>query len=126
MMSDFQNLNVVILDDDSLSIFLTEEVLKDHFGELSIHSFTDPDDCLKFLTCSKDKSLILLDINMPVMNGWSFVEKYKQLNLIHQIVLLTSSINEDDRNKAAALGVGFMTKPLQPEELEDFIEPQIP
>lgn len=126
MMSDFKYLNVVILDDDSLSIFLTEEVLKDHFGELSIHSFTDPDDCLKFLIGLRHASLLLLDINMPVMNGWSFVEKYKQLNLIHQIVFLTSSINEDDRSKAAALGVGFMTKPLQPEELEDFIEPQIP
>lgn len=110
--------SVLIMDDDPVSVFLTEEILKDHFGMLNIHSFTDPFLCLDFLTGSKDSSLVLLDINMPKLNGWDFIQKFQELNLRHKIIFLTSSINEDDRKKALALGVGFMTKPLDPESIK--------
>ena len=49
--------------------------------------------------------MILLDINMPIMNGWQFLEAYEQLDETQKdaviVVMLTSSIDEDDQEKAA-------------------------
>lgn len=48
--------------------------------------------------------IILLDINMPVMDGWEFLEEYKKLGNTKRhgimVVMLTSSLNPDDREKA--------------------------
>src|SRR5580704_12008541 len=62
--------------------------------------------------------LIFLDINMPKMNGWEFLEQYKHLSA-HQkarvvIMILTTSANPDDIKKANEIEevTGFETKPL--------------
>lgn len=65
--------------------------------------------------------LIFLDINMPAMNGWEFLEEYKNLNPGQKakivIVVLTTSSNPDDFKKAQAMVEvnGFETKPLSEE-----------
>lgn len=62
--------------------------------------------------------LILLDINMPGMNGFEFIEKYKELKekqmVNNVIVMLTSSINADDKEKALSISEisAFKSKPL--------------
>jgi CheY-like chemotaxis protein len=65
--------------------------------------------------------LILLDINMPIMNGWEFIEEYQKLdNGLKSkmvVVMLTCSLNPDDEIKAGKLPAinGFRNKPLSVE-----------
>ncbi|MES2848254.1 MAG: response regulator [Bacteroidota bacterium] len=72
--------------------------------------------------------LILLDINMPKMNGWEFLEAYKKLHVDEDdkkiVVVLTTSMNPEDKKKAGEIsGVSeFNIKPLTPEMLEKIIE----
>jgi CheY-like chemotaxis protein len=108
---------IVIVDDDSVSMFLTEEIIRDTFADLSIHKFNRGIECLDFLKSEKEDMIILLDINMPEMTGWTFIEKFKDLKLKNKIIVLTSSINEDDRMRAHDFEVEFLTKPVCPEEL---------
>ena len=66
--------------------------------------------------------LIFLDINMPKMNGWEFLDEYKHLNTAEKhiiIVMLTTSANPADVEKAQKIAAvkGFETKPLTPEML---------
>ena len=67
--------------------------------------------------------LIFLDINMPRMNGWEFLEAYKDLSPAQKarvvIVMLTTSGNPEDRERAAHFSdvTGFETKPLSEEML---------
>lgn len=62
--------------------------------------------------------LIFLDINMPKMNGWEFLEQYKYLDAKQKarvvIMILTTSENPDDIKKAKEIEevTGFETKPL--------------
>ena len=72
--------------------------------------------------------LIFLDINMPGMNGFEFLEEYKQLDS-HQkarmvVVMLTTSLNPEDREKAQKLGEisDFKNKPLTVPLLQEIIE----
>lgn len=71
--------------------------------------------------------LIFLDINMPRMNGWEFLEQYKHLDEKQKarvvIVILTTSANPDHIKKAQQIKevTGFETKPLTKEMLTDIL-----
>lgn len=71
--------------------------------------------------------LIFLDINMPKMNGWEFLEQYKHLDANQKarvtIVILTTSANPDDIKKAKQIQevTGFETKPLSKEIMTDIL-----
>lgn len=66
---------------------------------------------------SEPPNLIFLDINMPLMNGWDFLEAYGDLpdhkKAGKVVVMLTSSFNEEERERAEAYDpvAGFLTKP---------------
>lgn len=112
---------IVIVDDDPTSIFLTEEILLDRFNEIKLDHFTKAEDCLKFLEKQNKERIVLLDLNMPEMNGWIFIDKFKKMNLKDRIILLTASINEDDLIRAMNEKVGFLTKPLDTTKLINII-----
>ena len=58
--------------------------------------------------------LILLDLNMPDVSGWDFLDKMNEEVLDHRVIILTSSISASDRNKAATYKnvIEFMNKPI--------------
>ena len=72
--------------------------------------------------------LIFLDINMPGMNGWEFLEEYNKLDKEIQsrvmVIMLTTSDNPDDSMRAKTWGFvsDYITKPLTKERLKDIID----
>jgi len=72
--------------------------------------------------------LIFLDINMPKMNGWEFLEEYKNLDAKQKaeivIVMLTTSANPDDIKRAETIAEvnGFKVKPLTEEMLNEILD----
>jgi CheY-like chemotaxis protein len=76
--------------------------------------------------------LILLDLNMPVMDGWEFLEQYQSLEGFNTwkvvIVILTTSINPADKVKAEKiLGAGcFESKPLTVDLLRGIVARHFP
>lgn len=99
---------VFVVDDDKIYHFILKNLLSKN--EISISScFCE--NGLEALEMLKEKirnnnlpDVIMLDINMPVMNGWQFLEEYKKLkadfNLQTPIYLITSSNDIMDINKA--------------------------
>jgi CheY-like chemotaxis protein len=110
-----------IIDDDEIIIHLTGELIKKaNFCERT-ETFTD---CLQALerlkyvaeTGEKLPDVILFDINMPVMDGWEFMDEYHQLPLEKEIPLFvfTASITTEDYQKSRMFKniKGFIQKPL--------------
>ena len=76
--------------------------------------------------------LIFLDINMPKMNGWEFLEEYRQLSEEQKsrviILMLTTSVNPADRQKAETVPEinGYYSKPLNEAKLNEILERYFP
>ncbi|MGB0167235.1 MAG: response regulator [Luteibaculum sp.] len=115
---------IVLIDDDRLVNFINTNLIKKEFPEFEIIEFTNPQDGLKYLKdlpCTKNH-IVLLDINMPVLNGWQFLERLEKEREEFQgvIHMLSSSISPSDIAKAkeAPLVKSFISKPLKKEHFE--------
>ncbi len=122
---------ILLIDDNPDDNFYHERVIKKCNVAETVLAKNSALDALNFLKSKKKEEeppeLILLDINMPVMNGWDFLEEYEKLDDDLKskaiIVMLTTSQNPDDAKKAATMKVvsDFKTKPLTKDTLDDII-----
>ena len=118
----------MLVDDDPDTNMYNEIILNKMDASENIIIFQNGKEALKYIAEKDDRiDLILLDINMPVMNGWQFVEQYEKLEKGKQtaivVVMLTSSINTDDRIKAEAFNSvkKFINKPLTAKLIEEIL-----
>ncbi len=122
---------IMLVDDNPDDNFFHERIIKkNNFAEtvVSVESGFDALDYLKNKKVNTDHpDLIFLDINMPKMNGWEFLEEYKKLDKDLQssmiVVMLTTSDNPDDMALAKTKEVlsDFKTKPLTKEMMEGIV-----
>jgi CheY-like chemotaxis protein len=108
-----RNIPIIIVDDDPIAIFLTQEILLDYDDKIQFSCFTDTDKFLAAAPQLEDTSIILLDLNMPRKNGWTLIEELRNSGLNFPIIVLTASINDKDRERTRSLGLGFLHKPLE-------------
>ncbi len=117
--------NALIIDDVASERFFARRGLKKLYPGLSVREFAYADDALAFLK-SPDREnldLVLVDINMPRMNGFEFAEAYHRLypELKGQaaVYVMSSSINPHDKSRALALPeiAGYLDKPITKESL---------
>lgn len=114
-------LKVLIIDDDAIVLFIQEKMLKKCEVSSNPFSFKDARKAIKFLQLQEPEHhfLILLDINMPLMNGWEFLESIKSLDINSRIkvLMVTSSIDGYDKKKASIYEnvIGFIEKPISTE-----------
>ena len=117
---------IILIDDDKFTNFYNEIILKNADAANEILSFQDARLALKYLKEEDGKAdIIFLDINMPVMNGWEFLEEYEKLTQAkNTVIMLTSSVNQDDESKAKQnrLVNRFINKPLTEQALEDILK----
>ncbi|KOY85723.1 hypothetical protein AD998_05755 [bacterium 336/3] len=111
----------MIIDDDVINNMVCQLIIKSVVPNTRTLCFVNPLEALEYLT-NKDSvkpEIILLDINMPEIDGWQFLEKYENLDINTKIVILSSSSNESDKYRAEKhpLVVNYVSKPLTIEKL---------
>ena len=118
------NLNCIMLvDDNPDDNFFHEREIKKSNSEIVVIKKNTALDALNYLMANKHEAfklpdLIFLDINMPGINGWEFLEKYnllaKELQSKVVIIMLTTSENSDDIKNAKSVNYvsDFITKPM--------------
>lgn len=122
--------SVLLVDDDNINNFINERLIKKLSFTENISVVTNGQEALDFIN-QKIKSkaalpeLILLDINMPVMDGFEFIEQYRNIpdKGKTNIIVLTTSTNDKDLHRVsdAKEVSGFINKPLTEEKLKNAI-----
>lgn len=100
---------VVIIDDDPISILVTETIMRKKGFAENIVTFERPVDALVYFTEQYEEGIappdyIFLDVQMPVLNGWEFLEKYEEILVVapedKHVVMLSATFSAQDREKA--------------------------
>jgi CheY-like chemotaxis protein len=120
---------VILIDDDQVNNFVCESIIrKEEFAD-EVISFEWAEDALEYLQEESEKGrshfpdLIFLDINMPGMDGWSFIEEYRKLPPTAtrhcSLFMLSSAVDRKDilTAKSNQYVKEFFSKPLSPEVL---------
>ena len=120
----------MLVDDDIAANFFHQIIIEDSEICKSIKVTQSATEALDYLAALGNThhawpDLILLDINMPRIDGWEFMEQYKTMDIncrdATRVVMLTTSSNPRDREKAAHIPeiTDFINKPLTVEKLFD-------
>lgn len=125
--------NVLLIDDSESDNFYHARKIRKMGISDNIHISYSGEEALEYLKSELDgihpqPTLIFLDINMPGMNGWEFLEAYEELEIAQQgeivLTMLSNSIDERDRNRAEEFKSvkGYYSKPLNDEYLSSILE----
>jgi CheY-like chemotaxis protein len=128
---------ILLVDDDEPTNFLHRIIIKKAGLDVHVQSTFSGEDALDYLTCKGQYSsnmpnfpkpgIILLDINMPGINGWEFLTEYNKLPIEQKadvlVAMLTTSLNPDDEQRAGNEKdlAGFLRKPLTIEMLKGLV-----
>ncbi len=125
------DIRLMIIDDDPIHHKIAHRLMKKLSHQINYQCYLHALDAFAYISDNNYKDalpdLILLDLNMPLLSGWAFVELFETISL-HlvkpvDIVILTSSINPADMEKAQNYSFvkGFFNKPFTEELLIDIL-----
>ncbi|NNE31569.1 MAG: response regulator [Winogradskyella sp.] len=127
----------MIIDDNKIDLFVSQKIIEKYDSEINVRTFNSATSALNYLKICPLKhnsetivmpDVILLDINMPQIDGFQFIEEYKALNLPKakdvKIIMLTSSLYLEDIQRAEkeAYCSGYIDKPLTKEKIEKLVK----
>jgi CheY-like chemotaxis protein len=125
---------VLLVDDAELDNFINQKIIEANYFSEKIFVSTSGVSALEFLknllvsgsdAPSNFPQVLFIDINMPLMDGFQFLQHYLQMSAAKKfnpkLVILTSSVSHQDRQKAAEISkdIIFLNKPLTKEMLDN-------
>ena len=126
---------ILCIDDDPITLMLCRKVIERVEFAKEIDTVNNGEEAIKYFDALNEEKinnpsvvypkLVLLDLNMPVMDGWDFLESfnkkdYQNIFNLTRFIVVSSSIDPYDINKAKTYPViGFLSKPVTKEMLEN-------
>ncbi|MEQ9263254.1 MAG: response regulator [Owenweeksia sp.] len=125
------SLFLMIVDNDHVNSFVLKNIILRNYSEADVKLFPDGEDAIAHLEDLEKKGVdfpdvILLDIYMPLLNGFDFLDRYvEQFSHKNSLIFtMSSSLNKEDQQRANNYDVvkGFITKPLIYNNIQFIIE----
>ncbi|MBG9376090.1 response regulator [Panacibacter sp. DH6] len=124
---------VLLIDDDQVYLFAATKTIEATGMASSVEVCTNGLDALEYLnriigSGGKLPDVIFIDINMPVMDGWEFLEEYKSVSVkipgSIKIYILSSSVDKNDimRSKEYQSVVDYVVKPVYKEKFSEILQ----
>lgn len=119
---------IIIIDDNEINNFICEKMIKSISSDLNVKCYTNSALALKEISTKnlQDNTTILLDLDIPDMNGWEFLKLFEtnKANNKCNIYILSSSQNPNDEEMARKTSSvnGYLSKPLTIEKINQFIK----
>lgn len=107
-------LTIFLVDDDPISTFVTEKLISRNVKEKCVfYKYRSARKALEEIYTIKP-NFLFLDLNMPEMNGWDFLDRFQTDKNEAKIYILSSSVDERDISKASKYSMvkDYLTKPL--------------
>ena len=120
-------IKIMLVDDEPINNFISTKIIERFNPKCEVVAFTSVKEALNHLRTGDFPDLILLDINMPELNGWDFLNHYSKFPESDQercpVAMLTSSVNKQDidRSRTYRAVTNFISKPLTVEALEQVL-----
>lgn len=132
-MQAVQQYHFIIIDDSPFDCLIAEKVVQNAQRYLSIKTFQDAQKALKYIAQGGNhdqsaKNIIFLDIQMPVMNGFAFLDQFEALpedtTANYVVFFTTSSINANDITRSTQYRTvrHFLNKPLTTVNMQSLID----
>ncbi len=123
-------INLLVIDDDDINIFIIKKIVEKTGYDVNMVSKANGLLAIDHLKATLNQEsfphLVLIDINMPVLNGWEFLDAYEELHVTKRVdmYMLSSSVYENDIEKAKTYAKvkGFISKPLSIERLIELLK----
>jgi len=117
------DVQILLVDDDELTNQIHETIIEVWSGgKVRTHAYSKAVEALeKLKSRAHSPRCIFLDLNMPDMDGWQFLEEYQKFDLGIPVFVLSSSIQEKDKEKAVSFPCvsSYVVKPLSPQTLDE-------
>jgi len=121
-----------IIDDDKIYKFMLTRIINDNKLAERIITFPDGEKAIQYLTDNSANNenipdIIFLDVNMPIIDGWQFIEQYAILKTEIEkkidIFMLSSSVNPIDIERATKISEisSYIVKPMKLEEVKKIL-----
>lgn len=121
--------DVLLVEDDPITIMVCDRIIKMSSFAEKVKSCENGKIGIDYLLSLAENchapTIIFLDINMPIMNGWDFLEEFDKIKSRFQslprIYLLSSTVDPEDYKKAKKFSLvqDFISKPLSKEALQN-------
>jgi CheY-like chemotaxis protein len=125
---------ILCVDDDSITLMLCKKVISKSSFSNEIITAQNGEEALSYFNMlkydnissppKKSPNLIFLDLNMPVMGGWEFLDHFNSTNYSEfndtKVIILSSTIDPQDIEKAKTypIVIDFLSKPITPSMIE--------
>ncbi|MCU0415785.1 MAG: response regulator [Cytophagaceae bacterium] len=112
-----EKVTICIVDDDEIFQFITKKTFERLNRTDDLYIFSNGEEAIQFFQSHTElhPDVIFVDINMPIMDGWDFMDALETMNMKYpQVFIVSSSIDDKDLSKAKAMPLvkDYITKPL--------------